>query len=68
VYNRNDIMMYLKKNDRLEEFEQLVPIGSRDFIALFLESLADTYSNLGEMEKATEIESLIPLLQIEKID
>lgn len=68
VYNRNDIMMYLKKNGRLEAFEQLAPIGCRDFIALFLESLADTYSNIGEMDKATEIESLIPLLQIEKID
>lgn len=68
VYNRNDIIMYLKKNGKLEQYEKLQPIDSRSFIALMLENLANTYGNIGELEKATEIESLIPLVQTKQED
>lgn len=68
VYDRNDIIMYLKKNGKMEQYQNMHPIDSRSFIALMLESLADTYGNIGEIEKATEIESLIPLVQMKQED
>lgn len=63
VYNRNDIMMYLKKNGQYDRFTQLTALDSRTVIALLLEHLATTYDNIGEPERAIEIESLIPLIQ-----
>ncbi|RQO30327.1 hypothetical protein DBR32_12205 [Taibaiella sp. KBW10] len=63
VYNRNDIMMYLKKNGKYDLYPELNMLDSRAVITLLLENLATTYDNIGEPEKAVEIESLIPLIQ-----
>lgn len=68
IYNRNDIIMYLKKNGQHERYNYLKPIDSRSFIALMLENLASTYGNIGDIERATEIESLIPLVQLRAED
>ncbi|MCY1553876.1 Transglutaminase-like superfamily protein [compost metagenome] len=66
IYNRNDIMMYLKKNGQYERFAELTALDSRSVIVLLLEHLATTYDNIGEPEKAMEIESLIPLIQVQQ--
>lgn len=63
VYNRNDIMMYLRKNGKYELYPDLNMLNSRAVITLLLENLATTYDNIGEPEKAIEIESLIPLIR-----
>ncbi len=66
IYNRNDIMMYLKKNGQYDRFTELKALDSRSVIVLLLEHLATTYDNIGEPEKAMEIESLIPLIQVQQ--
>ncbi len=63
VYNRNDVLTYLRKLDREEQMEQLKPLSNHDFIALMLDSLAQTYASNGAFEKSVEIEQLIPLVQ-----
>lgn len=62
VYSRNDIKMYLRKHGKTDIEKSFRPLDNHDFMRLMLQSLANTYSNLGDGEKAIEIESLISLL------